>query len=103
MKKNDPNPIKSPHLNPPLFKKRLLPPLFPQMFIPSLASSMKKANTVRAPMVVTVEMIIPAQPNMEVKPVSFNPQPYLVNFRSSSSSSKVSFFLFRDIFSDRDG
>merc|ERR1719150_1467277 len=56
-------------------------------------------------MVVTVEMIIPAQPNMEVKPVSFNPQPYLVNFSSSSSSSssKVSFFLFRDIFSDRDG
>merc|ERR1712156_727814 len=44
-------------------------------------------------MVVMVAMIIPAQPNMEVKPVSFNPQPYLVNFRSSSSSSKVSFFF----------
>ena len=53
-------------------------------------------------MVVTVAMIIPAQPNMEVKPVSFNPQPYLVNFSSSSSSSKVSFFRFKDIFSDRD-
>ena len=33
MKKNDPNPIKSPHLNPPLFKKRLLPPLFPMLLL----------------------------------------------------------------------